>query len=416
MIYRGGRSEMGTIPGGPLGKAKYALSIGRPDEAERICRKRLERSPDDTSAHIVLAQALLQQQRVDEAAEEARTAIRQQSSNVDAHLILASALIQRTGPLGRVPAEAERVARRAVNLQPKAAKTHVQLAEVLAAKREYAAARAEADEACRLEPRLAGAHLIRAIVLLSDKDPAGAVQASDAALRSDRTLTQAEFIKANAYMDLKRYDDALSALDTVEKQNPLMMAGNSQSLRGRIYFRQRKLRQSYRLFRDLQTMNPRLRVLAPVLAGINMVMVGLLAENAQYGWVGLLIVLAALLLFLIQLIPVVGGWIAAALVLGLVGFSAFAAVRQGTGRLFPADPTDRLTAIGATAVVLLGGGAIAFEIISSLSINVFHVAHGIWFTPPTLVLGGAIALALAAGAAYGWPLLMARFGGRSRTA
>src|SRR5258706_465334 len=60
MIYRGGQG-MGTIPGGPLGKARYALSNGHADEAERIVRKRLERSPDDTSARVLLAQALLQQ-------------------------------------------------------------------------------------------------------------------------------------------------------------------------------------------------------------------------------------------------------------------------------------------------------------------------------------------------------------------
>ncbi|HEX6817405.1 MAG TPA: tetratricopeptide repeat protein, partial [Ktedonobacterales bacterium] len=126
MIYRGGgMAGQGTIPGGPLGKAKYALSIGRADEAEKICRKRLERSPDDTSARVLLAQALLAQNMSVEAAEEARRAIREQPTNVDANLILSSASLQRANLRG-VPAEAESAARRAVQLAPKASKTHVQ--------------------------------------------------------------------------------------------------------------------------------------------------------------------------------------------------------------------------------------------------------------------------------------------------
>ena len=135
MMYRGGQGGQTMIPGGALGKAKYALSLGRPDEAERICRKRLEKDAGDVGARVVLAQALLQ-----------------------------------TGGLasrftGGVPEEAVRAARKAVDLQPRAAKTHVQLAEALVAKKDMVGARAEADIAVKLEPRLAGAHLIRAIVL-----------------------------------------------------------------------------------------------------------------------------------------------------------------------------------------------------------------------------------------------------------
>src|SRR5260221_4523071 len=51
MSFRGGQpGGTGMIPGGPLGKAKYALASGRPDEAERIVRKRLEKQTDDVPA------------------------------------------------------------------------------------------------------------------------------------------------------------------------------------------------------------------------------------------------------------------------------------------------------------------------------------------------------------------------------
>src|SRR5262249_37911883 len=154
-------------------------------------------------------------------------------------------------------------AKRAVDLQPRAAKTHVQLAEVLAAKRDMAGARVEADIAVKLEPRLAGAHLIRAIGLYTGKEPGGAVAASDGALRNDRNLTQADFIKANALLDLKRYDEALGALDRVDRTNTQLGGTNTRAIRGRIYYKQRRFKQAYREFRQLQGTNPRLRRLAP---------------------------------------------------------------------------------------------------------------------------------------------------------
>ena len=41
------------------GRAKFALGSGRPDEAERLSRKQLEKDPGNVNARVVLAQALL---------------------------------------------------------------------------------------------------------------------------------------------------------------------------------------------------------------------------------------------------------------------------------------------------------------------------------------------------------------------
>lgn len=393
-----GRGEMTVIPGGALGKARYALGMGRPDEAERIARKRLEKDAGDANTRVVLAQALLQQGGIDEAAEEARRAIRAQGTNVDAHLVLSSALIQRSGPLGRVPAEAETAARRAVQLAPKQAKTHVQLAEVLTAKRDMTGARVEAEEACRLEPRLAGAHLMRAVVLLSDKDPEGAVQASDAALRNDKSLTQAELIKANAYVELKRYDDSLRALDVVDRQGPMLGAANTQALRGRIYFKQRKYRDSYAKFREVQMLNPRLRFAAPALAFVNMILVGQLGQNAQFGWIAILLTLVLLILFGLHFIPVVGGWLVAVIMLALVGFSVFALMRQ-SGNLGVGPLRGQLPLLGFGAVAFVAVLLLAFFVIASLSTNVFGIKH--WSVDPgNLVLAGVLGLFGSAGIVY----------------
>lgn len=408
MTYRGGQGNMGTIPGGPLGEARYALASGQYDKAERIARKRLERNPGDTSARVVLAQALLQQQLIDDAIAEARRVIREQNTNADAHMLLASALVQRSGGLRRVPEEALESAKRAVQLQPRSARTHVQLAEVYLAKQDLVNARAEADEAVRLEPRLAGAHLIRAIVLLTDKDPAGAVQASDAALRNDRTLTQADLVKANAYLDLKQYDNALASLDSVERQNPTLTGAQTQVLRGRVYFKQRKFKRAYQTFLQLQRMNSRLRFLAAPIAAVNTVFIGLFGQSGQYAWLALLALLVVVVLYLLSLIPVVGGWIVAVLVLALAGFLAFSAVRQLQGSWLPAAPNARPLAIGSAVIAGVAGLALALYLIGFFSRNVFHTVTNWQPDPVNVTVAGIIGLALAATAYY----FMGKYAGR----
>ncbi|MGO8951554.1 MAG: tetratricopeptide repeat protein [Ktedonobacterales bacterium] len=402
-----GQGGMGMIPGGALGKAKFALGSGRPDEAERIARKQLEKDPGNVSARVILAQALLQQRQIDDAIVEARRATSQQSTNVDAQMVLASALLQKNNLMGRISPDAERAAARAVQLQPKSARTHVQLAEVYAAKKDTANAKAEVDRAIELEPRLASAHLMRAMISYQNRDPQGAIQSSDAALRNDRTLTQAELIKANAYVDLKQYDNALVSLDDVARQNALMVGPQIEILRGRIYFKQRKLRQSYAIFREAQAQNPRLKFLAPVIAGINMVLMGFFGQSAQYAWIGLLLAVVLLLLFGIYLIPVVGGWIVSGLVLVILGVVGFGAFRQAQGRILPAGMNPGLSIfMGAVA------GLMVFSLvlyIVSLTTAGSHLEGFKWLNPAWVLLAGA--LGIAASALVLW--LLERYPGRT---
>ncbi len=398
MTYRGGQAGgMGTVPGGALGRAKLALASGRPDEAERIVRKLLDRQPDNSSARLLLAQALLQERQTNEAVTEVRRVIRQQPNNADAYLLLSAALVQQ-GQM-RVPAEAETAARKAVQLQPKQARSHIQLAEVLAAKRDYRGARAEADQAVQMEPRNATAHLMRALVQLSDKDPAGAVQSAESALRYDRSLAQAEFIKANALKEVKRYDEALSSLDSAARQNPLLGGANLHTTKGSIYFKQRKYRQSYGEFLTAQRMSGKLVAIAPLLAALNMVL-SVFGSNAPYVLGIILAVLVVLILTGISFIPVVGTWIVGVLIGVIIAFLAFAAVRFGRGSVLPADPSARVFTIGIAA----GAAVIGFVIVAIIW---NAIAHG--FTSGTLGLGLAVAAVFAALALYFVPALVGRY-------
>jgi tetratricopeptide (TPR) repeat protein len=392
------------VAGGQVGKAKLALSQGRPDEAERLVRKQLERRPDDTSARLVLAQALIQMRQVDEGIEQVRRVLREQPKNVDALLLLSAALVHKGGM--RLPPEAEDAARRAVQLQPKAAKGHVQLAEVLAAKRDMAGARAEIEDACRLEPRLGSAHLMRALILLSDKDPQGAIQAADSALRYDRTLSQAEYIKANALIETHQYDDALSSLDAAVRQNPMLAGGQEHSLRGRIYFKQRKLSRSYAEFLVAQRLTGRLTFLAPVLAGLSMVL-SVFGARAPYVLAGVLAFIAVLILWGISHIPVAGPWIVVALIVGLTGVFAVASLRQVGGRVLPADPQARVMALGAVGFALIAGVAIVLFIEHAIVTGLAH--QKTWLMPFTLAIAGVIAVILGGFAAYIWPRILGRY-------
>jgi len=417
MGYRGGQSgNMGMIPGGPLGKARYALATGNADEAERICRKRLEKQPDDAPARVLLAQILLQSGQIDEAAAEARRALRYQPKNVEAQMALSSALLQRGGIRG-VPAEAERAARRAVELSPNTANTHVQLAEVLLRKREFVEARAAVDKAIKLEPRSPGAHLMRSLILLSDKDPEGAIQAADAAIRHGRqlapgSLAQADFIKANALIQVNRYDEALASLDAADRQNPLLAGAQGHTMRGRILFKQRKYKQSYGHFLLAQRSSGRLLRLAPALAGLNMVLVGLFGERAPFIMVFLMVAIVVLILYGTSFIPVAGPWIVVVLVAVLAVVLAGTSLRQLRGRILPAEAGARASSIAVTGGVLIAATAGALWLANLINSALLHNHVVAWRSPLDLGIALVVAIILGAAALYGWPGLLARYAGR----
>ncbi len=409
MMNRGGAGAQGVIPGGPLGKARYALALGRADEAERICRKRLERQPDDAPTRVILAQALLQMRQVDEAVAEARRATRDAPTSADAQMTLSSALLQK-GRF-RVPAEAETAAKRAVQLQPKLARARVQLAEVLVANNDNNGALLAADEAIKLEPRGPSGYFIKAMALMRQKDYNGAVQAADSAIRFDREkqLPQAEYIRANALVEVKRYDDALTALATAERANPMLGGPQAQSLRGRIYFKQRKFREAYRVHLDAQRTAGRNKVLAPPLAAMNMVALGLFGERGPYVMLAVLITIVFLIIYGVSQIPVAGQWIATALIVLAALGMAYASVRQLQGRVLPENRALWVTTLPAivAAYIIGAGAALAIE---RLIVGFFSHNPAI-FTPTTVMVAGVVAAAAAGVAAWGWPLLLMRYGG-----
>jgi tetratricopeptide (TPR) repeat protein len=413
MSYRGGQGGQTIIPGGPLGKARYALSLGRADEAERICRKRLEQRPDDVAARILLSQALLQSRQAQEAVTEARKATRSAPNNPDAQLALSAALLQ-TARFS-IPEEARTAAERAVQLAPKLARARVQLAEVYIADKKEEQAKVTSEEAIKLEPRNPAGYFIKALALSSQKDYQGAAQAAESAIRFDRDhqLPQAEYIRATALVEIKRYDEALTALAAAERGNPLLGGAQADALRGRVYFRQRKFRDSYQANLAAQRKSNRAEIFARPLAALNMVFTGLFGDRGQYVLLFVVMAIVVGILYLISLIPVAGQWISSSLVVVILLVLALASVRQLSGSILPVDRSQWVTAIPAiVAAFIIGAGVtIALE---RVIIGFITGATPPLFTPTTISIAGAVGAVLAAVAAWGWPKLLARYlGGRA---
>lgn len=406
MSNRGGQGAQAVIPGGPLGKARYALALGRADEAERIARKRLEQRPDDVAARILLSQALLQMRQSQEAVTEARKATRAAPINPDAQLALSAALLQ-TARFS-VPEEARVAAERAVQLAPKLARARVQLAEVYIADKKEGQAVVTADEAIKLEPRGPAGYFIKALALNTQKDYQGAAAAAESAIRFDRDkqIPQAEYIRATALVELKRYDEALTSLAAAERGNPLLAGAQSDAMRGRIYFRQRKFRDSFDANLAAQRKAGRAAILARPLAALNMVFTGLFGDRGQYVALIVVAVIVTAILYAISLIPVAGQWMSSGLIVALLLVLALSSVRQLQGSILPANRAQWVTAIPAIVAAFIIGAGVAMAIA-----RVIEGAGAPLFSPLTAVIAGAVGAILAAVAAWGWPQLLARYGG-----
>jgi tetratricopeptide (TPR) repeat protein len=350
MPYRGG--QVGELSGGPLQRARLALSNNQPAVAEEICRRRLEKKPDETPTRLILAQALIQMQRHRDAVIEARRVLRDQPNSVDGLLVLATALMG-TNQINP-PKEAVEAAERAVQLQPKSARTHVQLAEVLMMRKEFKQALTEADEAVRLEPRNASAYLIKGMSLYNSKDYTGAEEAFRAAIRQDRTMAQAHMALAQALADQKRIDEAMEAVDTAQKLNPLLPASQILQLRAQIYRKQRKYGKAYNLFLDqVYTSTGKKTFWAPLQAGVAFLL-SFFGQNAPYALMFIAIFLVLLIFFGVGKIPVVGGGINDVLAIALTGVLAWFGFNMSMGMSILQRLRDGRAALFGVGAFVLG--------------------------------------------------------------
>lgn len=391
MSFRGGPGAGGDLSGGPLQRARIALSNNQPAVTEEICRRRLEKKPDEVTTRLLLSQALLQLQRPKEAVTEAERVLVSQPNLVDALLVLSSALMHTNQ--ANPPKESVAYAERAVQLQPRAGKTHVQLAEVLMMRKDFNRASEEADEAVRLEPRLAAAYLIKGLALLNLKDYEGSVQATQAALRQDKTMAPAYFTMAQSLAELKRTDEALEAVNKAQQLNPMLPEAQITQLRATIYRKQGRWRDAYKEF--LTATNARSAKpsrFAPLFAAIGLFM-SIFGQNGPYVFAAVLVALVMLVLLGISKIPAVGGGLVDILAVGIIGFLGWNAIKVQSGGTSPLALLTNLRSAGLTLIAFVGSLVVIFvlaRLLGSLTTAAHHPVA--WFNSASFGLALGIGL------------------------
>lgn len=380
--FRGAPGAGGELAGGPLQRARLALMSNQPAVAEDICRRRLEKRPDEAPTRLMLAQALIQMQRPREGIAETRRVLDQQPNNVDALMLLSSALMG-TNQINP-PKEALATAQRAVQLQPKMGRPHVQLAEVLLMQRQFDQAREEADEAVRLEPKLAAAHMIKGMALMNTKDYEGAAQSFQSAIRQDRTMAPAHFGLAQALSELRRPDEALESVNKAQQLNPNLPASQVTQLRAQIYRKQRKYNLAYNEYVAAGRGGRFARISAAISFALSF-----------FGRAAPFVLLAVLLvvLFVVSRIPVAGGVLLDVIVVVLLGFGIWQVTKQYGGA-----PPPLLLRDPRVLAATVGGVVVSLALVFGLFAYLGHHPHqpDYWFTTLSFGLAAALALIVAA--------------------
>jgi hypothetical protein len=111
---------------------------------------------------------------------------------------------------------------------------------------------------------------------------------------------------------------------------------------------------------------------------------------------------------------VAGQWISAALITAVVLVLAFTSVKQLTGRMLPENRALWVTTLPAIVAAFIIGAGVTLAV-ERLIVGFFRHNPAI-FTPNTVTIAGIVAAAAAGVAAWGWPIVLARYGGDRATA
>jgi tetratricopeptide (TPR) repeat protein len=190
-------------PGADIVAAAEHHKAGRLDKAEALCRKILQRAPDDINASHLLGIVALESGHPDRAIQMISRVLARAPDMAYAHGNLGNAY--RTA---RRPAEACASYRRAIALQPDFAAAHSNLGLLLYEQGDFAAALASCQRAAELDPRnpLVLTNLGNTYRALGQLEMAKARLRQAVLLRPEDADFQVNL--GNLLMDLKRFEEA----------------------------------------------------------------------------------------------------------------------------------------------------------------------------------------------------------------
>jgi eukaryotic-like serine/threonine-protein kinase len=162
----------------------------------------------------------IRQDRVESAMSDLRQAVALRPKQYQGHVNLAQAYLK-----GKQPEEAVKQLDQAILLEPTLASLYRTRARIHQLRRDEAAALADLDRVIRLEsaaanPSLADDHLERGLLLHHRKDYPASLKACESALRLRPRDVKACRLRADALLELKRWPEALQALDDCLSYGP----------------------------------------------------------------------------------------------------------------------------------------------------------------------------------------------------
>ena len=170
------------LNGARMSLGRILAETGQPGEAEVLFRQALSIDPYDATAHDLLGRALVAKGSMTEAVYEFERAVRLRPRYEPNLYDYALMLMQ----LNR-PEESERIAREAIEADPKQADAHELLGIMLARKGRLAEAAGEYQVVVQLRPDLYRAQLELATILVAQGDLAGAIPHLQEAAKSPDT-------------------------------------------------------------------------------------------------------------------------------------------------------------------------------------------------------------------------------------
>jgi Flp pilus assembly protein TadD len=200
-----------------LGRAQLLLEQSRYDQAERELRARLAESPQDPSAHAMLAVCLLPQERWAEATNEAGEAVRLAPEWSGAYAVMASVLRAR----GRLD-EAEQAVGAAIGVDPHQPGHFCLLAAIRIERGAWRPALEAAERALALDPEDTTAANMRAVALvnLGRKADAGVALGTNLARDPDNAATHLH--QGQAMLHAGNHRAALAAFQEALRLDPTM--------------------------------------------------------------------------------------------------------------------------------------------------------------------------------------------------
>jgi tetratricopeptide (TPR) repeat protein len=225
-------TQPGTGPAQAYARGVDALTQGRLDAAEQAFREAVKQDATDADALLGLVEVSFARRQLDEA--ERRLAAAAKAAPDHPRVLATQGRM--LGVKGKT-AEAEAALRKAIELDPKLVRPRIDLADLLAARRDHDAAIEQYREVTRLDARHAGAHYALGMSLQAKGQLDAAAESLKAAIERAPDSTLAPLALARLELGRRRAAPAMVEVERILKRDPkqvdaLVIQGDVQELSG----------------------------------------------------------------------------------------------------------------------------------------------------------------------------------------